>query len=222
MPVTIIVPYLHHIGVSHLDALIITHPDQDHFGGALSIIKTFPVRELWITDCARIEPKENWQQVITEAYRRGVVLRDVQRGFMYHETLFEIKVIHPDTRRCIDPNTQSISFRARGLGHSAVLTGDLTIQGEKEILATDVYLKSDVLKLGHHGSKTSSSRKFLTQVEPALAIISSGRRNRFRHPSKEVVRRLDSLEIPYLNTAEKGTIDILFRKDTMIVNTMLQ
>ena len=218
----IIVPYLHHIGVSHLDALIITHPDQDHFGGALSIIKTFPVRELWITDCARIEPKENWQQVIMEAYRRGVVLRDVQRGFMYRESLFEIKVIHPDTRRCVDSNTQSISFRARGLGHSAILTGDLTIQGEKDILATDVYLKSDVLKLGHHGSKTSSSRKFLTQVEPALAIISSGRRNRFKHPNKEVVRRLDSLAIPYLNTAEKGTIDILFRKDTMIVNTMLR
>ena len=218
----IIVPYLHHSGVSRLDALIVTHPDQDHFGGALSIIRTFPVKELWIIDCARIEPKPEWQKIISEAYRRHITIRDIQRGVAYKEKFFEIKVIHPDTKYCIDANTQSITFRAKGLGHSAVLTGDLTTQGEKEILATDIYLKSDVLKLGHHGSKTSSSKKFLNNVDPRLALISSGRKNRFRHPSKEIIRRLDSLQIPYLNTAEKGTIDIIFRADTMIVNTMIK
>ena len=216
----IIVPYLRHIGVSKLDALVITHADQDHFGGAASIIKMFPVKELWITDCARIDEKENWQQVISEAYRRGIPIRDISRGVLYKEKFFEIKVIHPDTKRCVDANTQSISFRVKGLGHSAILTGDLTVQGEKEIMKTDVYLKSDVLKLGHHGSKTSSSRKFLNRVSPELALISSGRKNRFRHPSKQVIQRLDSLKIPYLNTAEKGTIDIVFRQDTMLVETM--
>ena len=216
----IIVPYLHHIGVSKLDALVITHADQDHFGGAESIIKMFPVKELWITECARIDEKENWQRMISEAYRRGILIRDISRGILYKENFFEIKMLHPDTKRCIDANTQSIAFRAKGLGHSALLTGDLTVQGEKEIMKTDAYLKSDVLKLGHHGSKTSSSRKFLNQVEPKLALISSGRKNRFRHPSKLVIQRLDSLKIPYLNTAEKGTIEILFRKDSMLVNTM--
>ena len=218
----VVVPYLHHIGVPRLDALVVTHPDQDHFGGALSILKTFPVKELWITDCARIEPKKEWQQIIAEAYRRGVIIRDISRGFMYKENLFEIKVIHPNTIHCIDANTQSITLRARGLGHSVVLTGDLTVQGEKDIMATDAYLKSDILKLGHHGSKTSSSLPFLKQVQPKLAIISSGRKNRFRHPSKQVIQRLDSLGIPYLNTAEKGTIDVIFRSDTMLVETMIE
>ena len=218
----IIVPYLHHIGVSHLDALIITHPDQDHFGGALSLIKTFPVKELWITDCARIEAKEEWQQIISEAYRREIRIRDIVRGFRFKEKLFDLKVIHPETKHCIDANTQSITIRAAALGHSVLLTGDLTVQGEKEIMTTDAYLKSDVLKLGHHGSKTSSSRKFLTQVSPSLALISSGRKNRFRHPSKQVIQRLDSLQIPYLNTAQRGTIDVIFREDTMMVNTMLE
>lgn len=218
----IIVPYLHHTGVTRLDALIVTHPDQDHFGGAYSLLRTFPVNELWITDCARIEEKENWQQIIAEAYRRKILVRDISRGIAYKEKLFEIKVVHPDTRHCIDPNTQSITLRARGLGHSALLTGDLTVQGEKEIMNTDAYLQSDVLKLGHHGSKTSSGRRFLEKVKPKLAIISSGRRNRFRHPSKEVLRRLDTLGIPYRNTATHGTVDILFRTDTMIVETMLE
>jgi competence protein ComEC len=218
----IVVPYLHHIGVSHLDALIVTHADQDHFGGAYSIIKTFPVKELWITECARIDEKENWQRVISEAYRRKILIRDIKRGFLYKERFFELKVVHPETGRCIDANTQSITFRAKGLGHSALLTGDLTVQGEKEIMETDVFLQSDVLKLGHHGSKTSSGRKFLKQVNPKLAIVSSGRKNRFRHPSKQVIQRLDSLGIPYLNTAEKGTIDIIFRSDAMLVNTMIE
>ena len=203
-----------------LDALVITHADQDHFGGALSIVKMFPVNELWITDCARVDDKENWQQIIAEAYRRGVLVRDISRGIMYRENFFEIKVVHPDTKRCIDANSQSITFRAKGLGHSALLTGDLTVQGEKEIMKTDAYLKSDVLKLGHHGSKTSSGLRFLKAVNPKLAVISSGRKNRFRHPSKQVIQRLDSLKIPYLNTAEKGTIDIVFKKDTMLVETM--
>ena len=87
-------------------------------------------------------------------------------------------------------------------------------------MKTDAYLKSDVLKLGHHGSKTSSSKNFLNRVNPKLAIISSGRKNRFRHPSKQVIQRLDSLQIPYLNTATHGTIDVIFRADTMIVETM--
>lgn len=217
----VIVPYLHHIGVSTLDALIITHPDLDHYGGSLSIIKTFPVKELWITDCARIENKESWQKVISEALRRNIIVRDIEQGFMWNEKFFDLHVLHPNTKVCSDANTQSITFRAKGLGHSAVLTGDLTIAGEKEILKKKVYLKSDILKLGHHGSKTSSSRDFLKAVDPKLAIISSGRRNRFRHPSKKVIQRLDSLSLPYLNTAVVGTIDVIFSKDSMIVQTML-
>lgn len=218
----IIVPYLHHIGVQHLDALIITHPDLDHYGGSLSIIKTFPVKELWITDCARIEDKDNWQQVISESYRRDLIIRDIERGFLWKENLFQIQVLHPDTKICTDVNTQSITFRAKGLGHSALLTGDLTIAGENDILKKDFYLKSDILKLGHHGSKTSSSKEFLKVVQPRLAIISSGRHNRFKHPSRQVINRLDSLGIPYINTAEKGSIDIVFSNDTILVNTMLE
>lgn len=218
----VIVPYLHHIGVQHLDALIITHPDLDHYGGSLSIIKTFPVKEMWITDCARVEEKSSWQQVIAEAYKRGVIIRDMGRGTLWKENFFEIKILHPTTERCTDANTQSITFRAKGLGHSALLTGDLTIAGEKEILKTNLYVKSDILKLGHHGSKTSSSRDFLLAVGPKTAIVSSGRHNRFRHPSKQVIRRLDSLQIPYINTAEKGTIDITFTRDTVITHTMLE
>lgn len=218
----IIVPYLHHIGVLRLDALVISHPDLDHFGGAESILKSFPVKELWVTECARTESKEAWLSTLEEAADRGVPIRDISRGFTWKESMFELQAIHPRPGICGETNEGSITFRAKGLGHSAVLTGDLTVAGEKEILKTGTYLKSDVLKLGHHGSKTSSSVKFLDAVSPQVALISSGRKNRFRHPSKQIIQRLDSLQIPYLNTANKGTITVTFSPDTMIVKTMLE
>ena len=218
----IIVPFLHHKGVSSLDALIITHADKDHFGGAISLLKEFPVKEIWLSECSLKEDKDLWKQLLAEASRREIPLRDIHRGFIWKERFFELWTLHPDTTRCNDVNAQSITLRAMGLGHSALLTGDLTVQGEKEILKSGVYLKSDILKLGHHGSKTSSSKEFLRRVQPRQAIISSGRRNRFRHPHKQVIQRLDTLDIPYLNTAEKGTIDITFSKDSIQVHTMLE
>ena len=218
----IIVPFLHHIGVLQLDALIVTHGDADHFGGAASIIKTFPVKELWISECARTEEKDAWQNIIGDALGRGIPIRDIHRGFTWSEAHFEILALHPYAIKCRDANTESITLRVKGASHSAILTGDLTVAGEKQIMNTQAFLKSDVLKLGHHGSKTSSSKQFLDRVQPKLALISSGKNNRFHHPSKEVVRRLDSIGIPYLNTAEQGSISVTFSEDTTIVQTMLR
>ena len=216
----IIVPFLHHSGVRELNALIVTHPDKDHFGGALSLLKMFPVKELWTSECSLKEHKKEWQQLIQEAHKRNIPIRHMHRGILWKENYFEIRVIHPVENVCTEANEMSVTLRLKGLGHSAVLTGDLTVAGEKEILKTDVYLKSDVLKLGHHGSKTSSSVPFLNAVSPKYAIVSSGRRNKFRHPHKQVTDRLDSLHIPYINTAKKGTITFTFVPDSVSYTTM--
>jgi competence protein ComEC len=216
----IIVPFLHHIGVRELDALIVTHPDKDHFGGALSLLKMFPVKELWTSECSLKEKKPDWQQLIQETYKRHIPIHNVHRGILWKENFFEIRTVHPVENVCTEANEMSVTLRLKGLGHSVVLTGDLTIAGEKEILKTDAYLKSDVLKLGHHGSKTSSSVPFLNAVAPKYAIVSSGRRNKFRHPHKQVTDRLDSLHIPYINTAKKGTITFTFVPDSVSYTTM--
>lgn len=218
----IIVPFLRHSGILTLDALVVTHADADHFGGALGIVGSFPVKELWVSECARLEPKPAWIKTMAVALERGIPLRDIGRGFTWSENFFEIRALHPvSSDKCAETNEESITFRVKGLGHSAVLTGDLTVAGERKILKSGMFLKSDVLKLGHHGSKTSSSRNFLTAVGPKLALVSSGRKNRFHHPHKQVVERLDSLGIPYLNTATRGTITVQFTPDTMLVETVL-
>ena len=227
----IIVPILHHIGVQKLDALVITHPHKDHFGGAASILRVFPVEELWTNECSRTADGMEWRDMIEEAADRKVPIREIRRGFTWKETLFsenffEIQAIHPKKlsspqKECRDLNEASITLHVKGLGHSALVTGDLTVAGEKQILNSVINVKSDVLKLGHHGSKTSSSAEFLTAVAPELAIISSGRRNKFRHPHKQVTNRLDSLRIPYLNTAKNGTVTVTFSEDSLVVETMV-
>ena len=228
----IIVPFLHHIGVQRLDALVITHPHKDHFGGVASILRTFPVSEIWTNECSRTVDGMEWREMVEEAVERKVPLREIRRGFTWKESFFgndffQLQAIHPkkltDTRKeCRDLNEASITLRASGLGHSAIVTGDLTVPGEKTILGSFTYVKSDVLKVGHHGSKTSSSEDFLKAVKPQVAVISSGRRNKFRHPHKQVTDRLDALGIPYLNTAKNGTVMVTFSADTMIVETMLK
>ena len=223
----IIVPFLHHIGVMRLDALVITHPHKDHFGGATSLLRTFPVSEIWTNDCSRGNDGEEWLDLIGEARERKIPVREIRRGFIWRENFFELRAIHPKAivnrqKECRDLNEASITLHAKGLGHSAILTGDLTVAGEKQILNSTAYIRSDVLKLGHHGSKTSSSAPFLSSVAPELALISSGRRNKFRHPHKQVTDRLDSLKIPYLKTAKNGTVTVTFYEDTLVVESMIQ
>lgn len=218
-----LIPFLRNEGVQSLRALIITHPDADHFGGAEVLLKTFPVKELWTQECARIEPKPEWQRALAASADHGIPIRDIYRGWSYRERtafpfmnadLWEMQAFNPDPFRCKETNTSSIVLRIRGAGGSVLLTGDFTIQGEQELLATNIDVQSDILKLGHHGSKTSSSREFLRRVAPELAIASAGKNNRFHHPSKQVVARLDSLRIPLLNTAESGSIRIRFSADS--------
>jgi len=96
-----------------------------------------------------------------------------------------------------------------------LLTGDLEKQGEKTLVDTydASFIKADVLKLGHHGSKTSSTRDFLERVLPGLVVISVAQKNVYKHPSKEVLDRLDSLGIRQYKTSEKGSIEVEFSKD---------
>ena len=228
----IIVPFLHHIGVQRLDALVITHPHLDHFGGASSLLRMFPVNEVWTNECSRTVDGMEWRDVVEEAIERKVPVREIRRGFTWKESFFgsdffQLQAIHPKGptdagRECRDLNEASITLRASGLGHSAILTGDLTVPGEKAVLGSLAYLRSDVLKVGHHGSKTSSSEEFLKAVGPQVAVISSGRRNKFRHPHKQVTERLDGLGIPYLNTAKSGTVTVTFSEDSVTVKTMLK
>lgn len=216
-----IIPYLQNEGIWKLKGIIITHPDLDHFSGAEVLLREFPVENLWIQECARFTEKPEWMRVLSTATIRNVAIQDLRRGMIFREEFYanpeekipwEMRVLHPDPTQCGETNSESITLRIEGVGGSMFLTGDLTKEGEAEILQTDIALKTDILKLGHHGSKTSSSREFLEAVQPEIAIASNGKHNRFRHPHKVVVERLDNLKIPLLNTSKVGTVFVHFNE----------
>ncbi|MDR1829574.1 MAG: DNA internalization-related competence protein ComEC/Rec2 [Candidatus Fibromonas sp.] len=210
-----IIPYFRSQGISEIDAMIISHPHLDHYGNAADILKEFPVRELWTTSCAQNLEDNLWKAVLKTAGAKGVEIKNLHRGLGISEKLllskneWNLTVLYPDSSICEkNQNNNSIALKVQGLGQTLLLTGDLEKQGERELLPLDI--KSDVLKLGHHGSKTSSTMEFLERTAPSSAIISVALKNRYRHPSKEILERLDGLGIRHYGTHENGSIRVEF------------
>ncbi len=212
-----IIPYFRTQGISKIDAMIISHPHSDHYGNAADILREFPVKEFWTTSCAQSIEDKGWQMVLKTANIKGIEVKNLHKGLNLKEKSFlsnsewNLTVLYPDSSICEkNQNNNSIVLRVKGLGQTLLLTGDLEKHGERELLPLDI--KSDVLKLGHHGSKTSSTREFLERAAPSSAIISVASRNSYRHPSKEVLERLDSLGIRHYGTHENGSIMMEFSK----------
>ena len=218
-----IIPYFRSQGISKIDAMIISHPHADHYGNAADVLKEFPVQELWTTECAQSVRDPGWQAVLNMARAKGLEIKNLRTGLNLREEMllsktdWNITVLYPDSLLCDkNQNNNSIVLNIHGLGQTLFLTGDLEKQGERalaEAYSNTPLIKADILKLGHHGSKTSSTRDFLERVSPSSAIISVARKNHYRHPSKEVLERLDSLGIRRYGTHEKGSIEVEFSSD---------
>jgi len=219
-----IIPYFRSQGISKIDAIIISHPHADHYGNAADIMKEFPVKEFWTTFCAQSSVEDrSWRNVLETARAKGVPIKNLRAGLGLKEKMFisksewDLTVLYPDSLLCEkNQNNNSIVLKVQGLGQTLLLTGDLEKQGERQLLPLDI--KSDVLKLGHHGSRTSSTREFLERVSPNAAIISVAQKNMYKHPSKEVLERLDSLGIRNYKTSEKGSIEVEFGRGEVLIN----
>jgi competence protein ComEC len=113
-------------------------------------------------------------------------------------------------------NNRSCVLRVSGAGFSVLLTGDIELPAEQLLVKQNVSLQSDILVLGHHGSKTSSSEPFLARVKPQLAIVSAGYHNHFGHPAPSVIARLDTQHIAIDNTIQHGTLRYHLAKQGII------
>lgn len=190
-----------------LDVVLATHPDMDHVGGLPEVIKRMHVDTVVTTDATadtgaygefakRVSDKQ-----IEHVYAKRGMRINLGAG-VFCEILFpETSVLGWDT------NTSSIVLRLTYGEKSFLLTGDSPSSIEGYLTKTyGKGIKSTVLKLGHHGSRTSSSQEFLGFVDPEHVIISAGEDNKYGHPHKEVVDRLAAMNIPSLSTIDRGTI----------------
>lgn len=195
-----------------LDLVLATHPDQDHVGGLPDVIDRMQVDNVVTTEnISGTGAYAAFEEAIRTEHARRILARSGERIILDEGVIFEI--LFPDRNaRGWETNRGSIVARLSYGNESFLLTGDSPQAVERYLVGKNGgALHSTVLKLGHHGSRTSSSREFLSAVNPEHAVISAGLNNKYGHPHKEVLDLLAELKIPKLSTIDHGTI--IFKTD---------
>lgn len=198
----VISPYLWNRGIRKLDIVAMTHAHTDHAGGMPAILGNFRPRELW-TGAVPTGPE--WEPIRVRAAELGIPVRNLHRG----DSFPFIEVLAPSADYVagkMAKNNDSLVLRLRYGRHTFLLTGDAEKQVENELSGMDV--RADVLKVGHHGSKTSSTVNFLDAVRPTFGIISDGYENSYGHPAPLTLEHLAERHIEPLRTDELGLITI--------------
>ena len=205
-------PYLWSRGFQKLDVVVLTHAHQDHIGGLSAILQNFRVGALWIgrevtsSSLARLEQLTREQRIPVMHESRGdsFLWDGVAGQFLWPDLL--VNDIAPNPA-----NNDSLVLRLHYGDRTLLLPGDAEKQAEREILAGNdqTFLRSDVLKIGHHGSKNSTAPEFLAAVQPRLAVISAGENNPYGHPNPELLERLEQARVRVLRTDRDGAVRIL-------------
>ena len=195
-----------------LDVVLATHPDQDHVGGLPSVLARMRIDNVITSENTSDTGAYNaFEKAIAEESSHRILARRGEKIILDEGVVFEILFPNMNTAGW-ETNTASIVARLSYGDQSFILTGDSPLSVEKYIVGKNAgALHSSVLKLGHHGSLTSSSKVFLSAVDPEYAVISAGKDNKYGHPHREVTDLLSELKIPSISTAERGTV--IFKTD---------
>jgi len=204
----VVVPFLKGKGITTIDKLILTHGDMDHIGGASSILSELKVKQILMPSVT--EPSETEQLIAKEALKQGIPVLKVSIGSHWQQGNSHFYILSPRRNFTGERNRGSIAMVANIGGLSWFFGGDLDQEGEEDIKGNFPHLTIDVLKAGHHGSKTSSAPAFLEQIKPKIALISAGEHNRFGHPHQEVLDRLEALHTKIYRTDQQGAITYNF------------
>ena len=212
----IVVPYLKGKGISSLDTLIISHADADHVEAAEEVLKEIRIKEIHISPQSHV--KEAMQDLLAEAKNQRVQIKEQMAGVTWQKGDALFRYIWP-TDTHYEGNNDSLVLLMTYGAFKALFTGDLEQAGEQVLIRQEGanIANIDVLKAGHHGSKTSSSDTFIEHVKPRLTIFMAGKDNRYGHPHADVVERLKIRNIPFLTTGEDGTIEVRIGQQRMKV-----
>jgi|WetSurMetagenome_2_1015567.scaffolds.fasta_scaffold192320_1 competence protein ComEC len=206
---TAIIPKLKEWGAKQVDVLIPTHPDADHIGGLVGVLENYPVKLVALT--GQVHSTQIYERLLTNIRDKNVEALKVRTGTAIpFDPSVKIEVLGPDEEAVQDDdnNDASIVIKLTYGSTSFLLTGDAEFPENKAILNHGSDVRSNVLKLGHHGSRTSTNEDWLKRVQPQLGIISAGKDNSFGHPHPEVIAALEKLGIQYIRTDEHGTITV--------------
>jgi competence protein ComEC len=203
-----VLPWLRARGATRLEAMILTHPHTDHIGGAAAVMRGMPVGRVIEPGLAFGTPV--YLGMLRTAQQNHVAWSAARQDRVLRIDGLELQFLWPTVDVLDAPADANDISAVTGLHYgrfSALLTGDAPAFVEHALVARyGDALRADVLKVGHHGSRTASSQEFLQTVRPSLAVISCGRRNRYGHPAPETVARLAADGIRVARTDEDGTV----------------
>jgi len=210
----IVVPFLKRQGVSRIDFLVVSHPHSDHMGGIPSVLKEFDVKHIF--DCGQPVRSSVYREYLHAVREEGCTFKSIGGGtVLLDSSEIRLYVLHPNPRFInLDttyqhPNLNNVSvvFKLQYGKITFLLSGDAEQEAEEQVVsAYGNFLKSTLLKVGHHGGATSTSETFLDAVRPVFAVISVGINNKFQHPSLAVLRRLREMNVDISRTDEDGAV----------------
>ena len=197
----LLVNYFKSLGIENFKYIVGTHPHEDHIGGLDDIIDNFNVNTIYIPDA--ITTTKTFEDLLDSIERKNLTYNVPKIDSTFYLGEAKFKVIYTSTNTS-DLNNTSIVLKMTYGNKSFLFTGDATSKTEKIIENKDI--KADILKVGHHGSKYSSTDNFLEKVDPKYAIISVGKNNIYNHPEKTTLSKFEEKNIIVYRTDEDGTI----------------
>lgn len=213
-----VVEYLLDRQIKKVDYLIISHFDSDHCKNSVEIIEKLKVKNLVITK--QTKESNEFKETISKASEKKVNIIVVQKGDTIKidkDTYFEI--LWPNNEKIIKENPLNNNSMVAKMYYKTItvlFTGDIEEKAEKQILNEKIDIKSTILKIAHHGSKTSSTEEFLKSVNCKIALIGVGKNNKFGHPNEEIIKRLENNGNIIYRTDELGEITITINKNGKI------
>jgi len=204
----VVLPVLKHFSINKLDWVVMSHPHSDHIGGIISILKEVKIDTMW--DSFISYSSWTYKNIIETAVKKEIeIIRPHQGQILKLSENVLVEFFAPDSAFAVSEhnvNNASIVFKLSYGKTSILFTGDLEHEGDQFLLPYEHMLKTDVLKVAHHGSITSTTKALLDYIQPYLAVVSVGWKNKFKHPSAIVMDRLKERHIQIHRTDYEGAL----------------
>lgn len=210
-----VLDYLERFGVDQIDLMVNTHPHGDHLGGLPTVLGSIPTDAIWCSDSTYdTYLYKNFTQLVAQ---NNFNISHPEPGTVFNEDGLSITVLGPlnSADAYTDLNDTSLVLMVQYGQRKFLFTGDMEAYAEAELVNSQFNLKADVLKVGHHGSYSSTSQVFLDKVDPEYGVISCGRNNEYGHPHDAPMNRLEKAEVKLYRTDLMGSVVLVTDGDTL-------